>query len=48
MNMTKYCNNNVMIARTLGCHKSYVKLVRAMKKSTAHVFLPKATLENMN
>lgn len=47
ISMSKLCGNTVTIARIVGCNKSYVRLVLLQYKSTAHVYLSKATLENI-
>ena len=39
-----YCKNAVMVARVLGCHPEYVRLVRNQKKSSAHIYLSEETL----
>lgn len=45
--MSKYCRSRKTIAKTLGCHSRYVEYVLHLKRSSAHVFLSKNTLENM-
>lgn len=45
--MSKWCRNNVTIARITGCSRWYVRCVKAQMKSTAHVHLSKETLKNL-
>ena len=45
VSMAKWCGCKKAIARTLGCSYSHVKLVLAMRKSKAHVFLNPVSYE---
>lgn len=45
VNMSRWCPCKKAIAKTLGCSYSHVKLVLAMQKSKAHVFLNPASYD---
>jgi len=47
ISMSAWCPNKKLIAKTLGCSYSHVKLVVKMSKSTAHVFLSPASYNSM-
>ena len=36
------------VAKLVGCSRDYVYMIRALKKSRAHIFLPPETIRVMN